>query len=255
MAATTSSSAALLSQSPAAFQSNPKPKPTTITLSLTRKLPSFCISPKPHFKKSSKPASSGGASGAKMNATAASSYASALADVAKATNTLEATAADVEKIEKFFSDPPIAADFFSSPVISLEKKCEVLDQIAATCNLQPHTVNFINILVDMKRMDIIKDILKEFEIVYNKMTDTELAVVKSVVPLESQHLEQIAKGVQKLSGAKNVKIKTVLDPSLVAGFTIRYGSGGSKLIDMSVKKQLEEIAEQLDLSDIKLAAV
>ncbi|CAM8938383.1 unnamed protein product [Rhodiola kirilowii] len=107
----------------------------------------------------------------------------------------------------------------------------------------------------MKRMDIIKDILKEFEIVYNKMTDTELAVVKSVVPLESQHLEQIAKGVQKLSGAKNVKIKTVLDPSLVAGFTIRYGSGGSKLIDMSVKKQLEEIAEQLDLSDIKLAAV
>ena len=38
--------------------------------------------------------------------------------------------------------------------------------------------------------------------------------------------------------AKNVRIKTVIDPSLVTGFTIRYKNFGSKLIDMSVKKQL-----------------
>uniref|UniRef100_A0A7N0VET2 Uncharacterized protein n=1 Tax=Kalanchoe fedtschenkoi TaxID=63787 RepID=A0A7N0VET2_KALFE len=248
--ASASSSTALLRQSPPAFQSKPapSPKPTTITLSLNRKLPSFRISPKPHFRKLSS-----GASGARMNATAAASYAAALADVAKATQTLDATAADVERIEKIFSDPPVA-EFFASPVISLEKKREVLDQISATSSLQPHTINFLNILIDMKRIDLIKDILKEFELVYNKLTDTELAVVTSVVPLESQHLAQIAKGVQKLTKAKNVRIKTVLDPSLIAGFTIRYGNGGSKLIDMSVKKQLEEIAAQLDLGDIKLAA-
>lgn len=187
-----------------------------------------------------------------MNASAASSYAAALADVAKATNTLEATATDVEAIEKIFSDPPVA-EFFASPVISVETKRKVLDEITAAASFQPHTTNFLNILLDMKRIDLIKEILKEFEIVYNKLTDTELAVVTSVVPLESQHLAEIAKGVQKLTGAKNVKIKTVIDPSLVAGFTVRYGNGGSKMIDMSVKKQLEEIAAQLDLGDIKLA--
>lgn len=74
----------------------------------------------------------------------------------------------------------------------------------------------------------------------------------SVVKLESQHLAQIAKQVQKLTGAKNVRIKTEIDPSLVAGFTVRYGNSGSKLIDLSVKKQLEEIAAELDLGDIKL---
>lgn len=78
-------------------------------------------------------------------------------------------------------------------------------------------------------------------------------MVTSVVKLESQHLAQIAKQVQKLTGAKNVRIKTNLDPSLVAGFTVRYGNSGSKFIDMSVKKKLEEIASQLDLGDIKLA--
>ncbi|BFG41007.1 ATP synthase delta chain chloroplastic [Prunus yedoensis var. nudiflora] len=193
----------------------------------------------------------GGALGARMNASAAASYATALADVAKSNNTLETTAGDVEKIEKFFGEPSVF-DFFINPTIDLDKKRQVLDEIAKSSTLQPHTVNFLNILVDAKRIDLIKDIVKEYEVVYNKITDTELAIVTSVVKLESQHLAQIAKQVQKLTGAKNVRIKTEIDPSLVAGFTVRYGNSGSKLIDLSVKKQLEEIAAELDLGDIKL---
>ncbi|MBA0733498.1 hypothetical protein Gogos_017505 [Gossypium gossypioides] len=189
--------------------------------------------------------------GAKMSASAASSYATALADVAKSNNTLDATSSDVEKVEKIFSDPQVI-EFFTNPTIDVLKKRQVLDEIVSSSELQPHTANFLNILVDAKRIDLIKEIVKEFELVYNELTDTELAVVSSVVKLESQHLAQIAKQVQKLTGAKNVRIKTMIDPSLVAGFTIRYGSSGSKLIDMSVKKQLEEIAAQLDLGDIQL---
>lgn len=100
---------------------------------------------------------------------------------------------------------------------------------------------------------MIIDIIKEFEFVYNTLTDTELVVVTSVVKLESHHLAQIAKQVQKLTGAKKVRTKTLLDPSLVAGFTVRYGNTGSKFIDMSVKRKLEEIAAQIDLGDIQLA--
>ncbi|KAL6984214.1 hypothetical protein U1Q18_017591 [Sarracenia purpurea var. burkii] len=194
----------------------------------------------------------GGAAGAKMADSAAGSYATALADVANSTGTLETTAADIEKVDKIFSDEQVFY-FFTCPIIDIEKKRMVIDDITAASNLQPHTANFLNILIDMKRIDVIKDIVKEFEVVYNKLTDTELAIVTSVVKLESQHLAQIAKGVQKLTGAKNVRIKTVLDPSLVAGFTIRYGNSGSKLVDMSVKKQLEEIAAQLEVGDIQLA--
>ncbi|OMO92693.1 ATPase, F1 complex, OSCP/delta subunit [Corchorus olitorius] len=190
--------------------------------------------------------------GTKMSATAASSYAVALADVAKSNNTLDSTCADIEKVEKIFSDPQVL-DFFANPVVDVTKKRQVLNDIAKGEALQPHVANFLNILVDSKRIDIFEEIVKEFELVYNKLTNTELAVVSSVVKLESQHLAQIAKQVQKLTGAKNVRIKTVIDPSLVAGFTIRYGNSGSKLIDMSVKKQLEEIAAQLDLGDIQLA--
>lgn len=130
---------------------------------------------------------------------------------------------------------------------------QVIDEISTTSKLLPHTANFLNILIDTRRIEIVIEIVKEFELVYNTLTDTQVAVVTSVVNLESEHLAQIAKGVQKLTGAKNVRIKTVIDPSLVAGFTIRYGNTGSKLVDFSVKKQLEEIAAQLDIGDVQLA--
>ncbi|XP_022973506.1 ATP synthase subunit delta, chloroplastic-like [Cucurbita maxima] len=190
--------------------------------------------------------------GARMSASAAGSYAAALAEVAASNNTLDATSGDVEKIESVFADSQVF-DCFANPTISIEKKLALVDEIAASSSLLPHTANFLKILVDAKRIDIVKEIVTEFESVYNKITNTELAVVSSVVPLEQQHLAQIAKQVQKLSGAKNVRIKTQIDPSLVAGFTVRFGNSGSKLIDLSVKKQLEEIASQLDLGNIQLA--
>ncbi|KAF8377245.1 hypothetical protein HHK36_030619 [Tetracentron sinense] len=202
-------------------------------------------------KLAGKTKSGGGASGAKMS-TAAASYASALSEAARSNGTLETTSAEVEKIEKLFSDPQVFS-FFANPIISLEKKRKMIDEIAISLSLQPYTENFLNILIDVRRTDLIKEIVKEFELFYNKLTDTELATVSSVVKLESQHLAQIAKGVQRLTGSKNVRIKTVIDPSLVAGFTIRYGDTGSKLVDMSVKKQLEEIGSQVDFSDITLA--
>lgn len=87
----------------------------------------------------------------------------------------------------------------------------------------------------------------------NSTFTVKVAVVSSVVKLEPQHLAQLAQTVQRLTDAKNVRIKTVIDPSLIAGFTIRYGNSGSKLIDMSVKKQLDEIASQLDFSSITLS--
>ncbi|CAK9173971.1 unnamed protein product [Ilex paraguariensis] len=243
---------AALQQTPITFQSRSPPSTQiiarrTTNLSFSGGFKSLKL-PKITVKVAGRPRRHG----ARMADSAAGSYANALAEVANSNGTLEATSADMEKVEKFFSDSEVFY-FFSNPTVDIAKKRDVLDEIISSSNLQPHTSNFLNILVDMKRIDLISEILKEFEIAYNKLTDTELVIVTSVVQLGSQHLAQIAKGVQKLTGSKNVRIKTVIDESLVAGFTIRYGSGASKLIDMSVKKQLEEIAAQLDLGDVQLA--
>ncbi|KAK2355975.1 hypothetical protein P8452_75919 [Trifolium repens] len=249
---------ASLQHTTASLHSKPIPKITNILtqkpiLNFSLSSTTTFTSPKLKFSiTKTRRSTGGGALGSTMSSPAAGSYATALADLAKSNNTLDATTADIDKIDELFSDRKVF-DYFSSPIIADAAKRKLIAEFATSSGIQPHTQNFLNILIDSKRIDIITDIVKEFELVYNRLTDTELVVVTSVVKLESEHLAQIAKQVQKLTGAKNVRIKTVLDSSLVAGFTIRYGNSGSKFIDMSVKKKLEEIAAQLDLGDIKLA--
>ncbi|KAJ3700530.1 hypothetical protein LUZ61_004235 [Rhynchospora tenuis] len=221
---------------------------TTPSSSLRRSSPALRVS----FRRGRSGRRSGGALSCKMSDITAASYAQALADVAQSTDSLEATMSDIEKLDKVFSDPA-AVSFFSNPTILPEKKKEVVEEIVKSSELQSQTANFLGVVVDSDRIDALPDIVQEFEKSYNRLTNTEVALVSSVVRLESQDLAQIAQAVQKLTGAKNVRIKTVIDPSLVAGFTIRYGESGSKLIDMSVKKQLEEIASNLELPAIDLS--
>ncbi|KAG6413727.1 hypothetical protein SASPL_126441 [Salvia splendens] len=103
----------------------------------------------------------------------------------------------------------------------------------------------------MKRVDLIKEIAAEFELIANLLSETEVATVASVVELEPQHLAEIAKRAQKLTVPKNVKLKTVIDKSLLAGIIIRYGNSGSKLSLITLRLLNSRIIEEFGALFIK----
>ncbi|KAM0892335.1 hypothetical protein ACQ4PT_025832 [Festuca glaucescens] len=182
---------------------------------------------------------------------AAENYASALCELASESGTLDQTVSDLEKLEKIFSEEAIS-EFFDNPTVLRTEKAELIDEIVKSSDLQPHVVNFINVVVDNSRAELVPQIVKEFETAYNALTGTEVATVTSVVQLESEDLAQIAQHVQKITGAANVRIKTRIDPELIAGFTVQYGSDSSNFIDMSVRKQIAEITSELEMPSVTL---
>nr|CAB3448095.1 unnamed protein product [Digitaria exilis] len=230
--------------SAAASPSCAAPAPRSASFARAAALPSLRLAPPPRRRGDlARPRAAADA--------AAESYASALSEVATENGTLENTVADLEKLEKIFADEAVA-EFFDNPTVPREEKTQLIEEIAKSSDLQPHVVNFLNVVVDNFRAAIVPQIVTEFENVYNGLTGTEVATVTSVVQLESQDLAQIAQHVQKMTGAKNVRLKTQLDPDLIAGFTVQYGRDGSNLIDMSVKKQIEEIASEFELPSVAL---
>ncbi len=66
--------------------------------------------------------------------------------------------------------------------------------------------------------------------------------MRSAVKLEQEQQFLIAKKLQELTGSKNIKLKPVIDDSLIAGFVVEYGSSQ---IDLSVKGQLDKISSEL----------
>jgi F-type H+-transporting ATPase subunit delta len=135
-------------------------------------------------------------------------------------------------------------EFLVSPVIDGDKKKTILKTLAEDAQFSDVTLSFLNLLVDKRRIELINEVVKEFEAIYNEITDTEVANVISAVKIEKPQLALIAKKIQSMSGAKNVRIKNIVDESLIAGFIVQYGKDGSRYIDMSVKGQLDRLASQ-----------
>lgn len=70
----------------------------------------------------------------------------------------------------------------------------------------------------------------------------QVATLRSAVKLEQEQQFLIAKKLQELTNSKNIKLKPVIDQSLIAGFVVEYGSSQ---IDLSIRGQIEKVAEEL----------
>ena len=53
------------------------------------------------------------------------------------------------------------------------------------------------------------------------------------------------KKIQEMTGAKNIKLKPEVDPSLLGGFVVTYGKDGSGYIDMSVAGQVRQLKNEI----------
>ena len=70
----------------------------------------------------------------------------------------------------------------------------------------------------------------------------QVAVLRSAVKMEQEQQFLIAKKLQELTGSKNIKLKPVVDPELIAGFVVEYSSAQ---IDLSVKGKLDRISLEM----------
>jgi len=170
------------------------------------------------------------------------SYAKALVDLAEEKGQLEPIHADVDAVANLLKENKPLAELLSNPVVDAEKKRAVLTKLGKEAGFQTYTNNFLNLLLEKDRLSLLDEVCESFEEAYCKLTDTQVAVVRSAVKLEQEQQFLIAKKLQELTGSKNIKLRPMIDTSLIAGFVVEYGSSQ---IDLSIKGQIEKVADQL----------
>ncbi|KAF6256424.1 chloroplast ATP synthase subunit delta precursor [Scenedesmus sp. NREL 46B-D3] len=173
------------------------------------------------------------------------SYAKALVELAEEKNTLESVHADVDTLAGLVGANQKLAELLFNPVVESGKKKAVVAKISKEAGFQKYTTNFLNLLVEKDRMNLLNEICESFEEQYCTLTDTQVATLRSAVKLEQEQQFLIAKKLQELTGSKNIKLKPIIDQSLIAGFVVEYGSSQ---IDLSVRGQIEKVAEELTRS-------
>ena len=168
-------------------------------------------------------------------------YAQALMSLAKSENLSDRFGEDAASILNLLKESPDLDHFLASPVIDLDAKKAVLQQILGD-QVHPHVRNFLLLIVDHRRVSFLSGILKQYQALLRELNQTALAEVISAVQLNEGQQQTVRDRVIALTGARQVDLETTIDPDLIGGVIIKVGS---QIIDASLRGQLRRISLKL----------
>ena len=179
--------------------------------------------------------------GTLVNSQVSEPYAQAIMSLAQQENLTEQFGDTFRSLDSLLSESQEFKDFVLNPVIKNEDKKSVLKKVMGEDN--PYLVNFMMLLVDKRRIVFLESIAEQYLNLLRKLNQTVLAEVTSAQELTDEQKGNIVDKVKGLVEARDVELKTSVDPSLIGGVIIKVGS---KVIDASLRGQLRRISVSLN---------
>jgi F-type H+-transporting ATPase subunit delta len=171
---------------------------------------------------------------------AAKRYAKALLDVlypAKAEAGLE----QLRNFSTMLSGEADARLVFDNPTVSAENRKDLLNKIGDSLKLDTPIRNFLALLIDRNRLDLLKEIVSTYATLLDEKLGVVQAHVTSALALDAAQQKEVAAKLEKLTG-KKVRMDVSVDPSLIGGLVAQVGG---TIYDGSVRQQLQTFRNSL----------
>jgi len=171
--------------------------------------------------------------------TLAKRYAAALLEVTDAEGSTEETETVLLALrEAYRSDRKFRA-LLGSPRVPRRAKKELFHKILAG-KAKPSLVDFLDLLVDKNRIDLLPDVSELFD----RLADASHGIVRARVlswkPLSDAHRATLTEKLARMTG-KKVAIEAETDASLKGGMLVRIGDS---IIDGSVAHRLKVLGRR-----------
>jgi F-type H+-transporting ATPase subunit delta len=168
-------------------------------------------------------------------------YAAALADVALEQKNGEAVKRDLAAfVEMFFSSADLR-NALESPAVNRDVKMKVITTIATKMGLNAAVRNFICLVVDHHRTEMLREMVEAFARELNKRLGIEDALVTSARGLSVPEKNELTAVLERRTG-KKIEVQFQEDSALLGGAIVRLGS---TIYDGSVREQLNRLRERL----------
>jgi len=173
--------------------------------------------------------------------TIANRYARALADVIIERTETNEVAAELNGVAELMSRHPQLRDVFASPVLPIDRKRAVLNELLAQLKLRPTTSNFLQLLLNNSRLQDLDQMARAL----SRELDSRTNVVSAEITT-AREINDVEKGTlrDKLKAAtgKEVRLRFRIDPNIIGGVVTRIGS---VVYDGSIKNQLAQMKQRL----------
>ncbi len=169
-------------------------------------------------------------------------YAAALADVALERKSADKVKRDLANfVDVFFSSADLR-NSLESPAVSGEVKRRVIELVAAKMSVDEAVRNFIYLIVDHRRTEMLREILEALGQQLNARLGIAVAEVRSARELSDAEKKELTSVLERRTG-KKIEAHFREDKALLGGAVVRVGS---TIYDGSVREQLNRMREQLE---------
>ena len=168
-------------------------------------------------------------------------YANALADIALEQGAGEPAANQLESFAAAYAQSAELRTFLGNPAVSVETKHEVLEKIAKRLGASKIIRNFLLVIADNRRTQLIPEITAAFQQVLRQRQGVAEAEIFSASELTAAQKNELAGTLERLTG-KKIAPKYSLDSSLLGGAVVRVGD---TIYDGSLRNRLNEMWARL----------
>jgi F-type H+-transporting ATPase subunit delta len=150
--------------------------------------------------------------------------------------------ADFQNLEVFLNESEELMDYLSNPVVSVAAKCEILTKTLES-QVNTETFKFLMVLAKRDRINILKSVIANYlELVY-ETASIKTIEVSTAYPFANAQKNTLIQKLKELTNAREIRLVITVDSSLIGGFLIKTDS---KVIDFTIKNQLQKLAKHLD---------
>jgi F-type H+-transporting ATPase subunit delta len=169
-------------------------------------------------------------------------YARALFDFSVENNIMHQVTADFQNLETFLNKSAELTEYLNNPLVSETAKREILTKTLES-QINTETFKFLMVLVQRDRINLLNSIITNYlELVY-ETASIKMIEVSTAFAFTNLQKNTLIKKLKELTNAREIRLIITVDASLIGGFLIQTES---KVIDFSIKNQLQKLAKHLD---------
>ncbi len=171
-------------------------------------------------------------------------YADALADVVTQPGSALSAQDAVAELRAFnatMQDSKGLREALATPAVPNSRKKAVVERVGKALGISRITRNFLFVLVDHRRMELLDEVVQSLEISVDERLGFARADVSAPRELNDARRASLNARLERLTG-KRIRMKIAVDQSLIGGVVARIGS---TVYDGSVRGQLESLERRL----------
>jgi F-type H+-transporting ATPase subunit delta len=176
-----------------------------------------------------------------INTTLAKRYARALVGIGTEQNALEKYGEELAGMVQLVHTSRDFRELLINPVFTKEDKKKIAGQILDRMGTDRMVINFVNVLIDRKRIDQLEAIEQAYREQVDNIRGITRGEVTSAEAITEEELDRVTDALSTITG-KQVLVTTKVDPYLIGGLVARVGD---MVFDGTIRTQLNQLKESL----------